>query len=239
MAEDIFDTNPPANQNPPEDPNAKLVETLNGLSEKLDGVTSRLDNLETQNAQGAEDEDTEDAAPTEGWKPETWDDIPEVAQQIAEDTVNQAFEERQVAAEEAKAQEAENQKQIDTYIDSQIKSLEDANVIPKVVNMQDENDPGRAARRELFGLAARLGTMDLSRTQEVIDVLHKTGQRYDPRANNGQGIFLRGSNTPLPGASAPVASSSGSSGFSSQGPTYKDIHQSRSLDDIVRREMGE
>lgn len=211
-----------------------VMETLNQLKGSLDTITGRLDEFETR-LEGSQEEEEEEETEEESFRPKTWDEIPQKAEEIAEEVVErrlQETKEEQEAAQEAEKQQA---KEIDTYIDGQVAALEKDNIIPKVENPDNEDDPGRSARRELFGFAAHIGTMDLTKAAETLSILHKTGYTYDPRANNMKGEYLRSGTTPS-GINSPVGSSSRSSGNFSGKPSYNEI-SGLSMDALIRKAM--
>lgn len=213
-----------------------VLETLNNLKSTLETVNTRLDDFDAR-LNSFTTQPTQQTT-QESWRPQTWDDIPKKAEEIAEEVVEQKLEEIRLQEEEQKKLELEQQKKMDEFIDAQVAQLEQAGVLPKIQNMNDENDKGRVARRELFGLAARLGTIDLAKAAEVLNILHQAGYVYDPRAKNGQGDYIRSNTTPF-GINSPVGSSSKSTGFFSSKPSYQEIHQARSLDELVRKALGE
>lgn len=181
-------------------------------------ITSRLEAFE-ENLKPA-DPPVVTPPPTEDeWKPSSWQDVDsraeEKARKIVEDTLADRDNQVKTAADEQAAAAAE----VDKFLDSQVDELTKANSLPTVTNENDPNDPGKLARRELYGFALSLGTADLKTSFNTLDALHKAGKQFDFVK-----MELVDKNPALAGASSPVGSSnSGASGTNSR-PDYKTIH---------------
>lgn len=234
--DDIFgkDLNKDKKETPAEDPNAKVLESITSLKDELQTINSRLDEFDTK----ITDMTTVNETPEEtdkNWRPKTWDEIPQKAEEIANQVVDQKLSEKEKQQHEAEEVKLKQEKQMDTFIDNQLSELEKNKVLPAVENPSDENDPGRAARRELLGFAGRIGTLDLNKASEVLNILHETGRTYDPRANNMQGEFLKSNTTPV-GINAPVASSNRPIGNVPNKLDYKTLHNA-SMDSLIKSVM--
>ena len=234
MADEIFGKDLEQNKDKPpkDDPNAKVLESITSLKENLDSISTRLDEFDAKITEMSTPAPTNEDQP---WKPKTWDEIPQKVEETAAQIVEEKLSERDKQQEEAKQVEVEKQKRMDNFIDNQMIDLEKSGILPKIENAQDDNDPGRSARRELLGFAGHIGTMDLSKASEVLKELHETGKSYDPRANNMQGAFLRSNATPS-GITAPVASSNRPVGNTANKLDYKTLHNS-SMDTIIKSVM--
>lgn len=234
MAEEIFgkDLDQKKEETPKEDPNAKILETIDTLKTGLETINTRLDEFDNKLTEISV---TPTPEQQEEWKPKTWDDIPKKVEETAAQVVEEKLSEKEKQEQDARKAEDAKQKQMDTFIDNQMADLEKNGVLPKIENPGDENDPGRAARRELLGFAGMLGTLDLSKASDVLKELHGAGKTYDPRANNMQGAFLRSNATPS-GINAPVASSNRPVGNAPNKPDYKTLHNA-TMDTLIKMNM--
>lgn len=219
-----------ADETPEPKPNeelTKISETLNGLSESLGTINTRIDSFETQLQSIVQPPAPETPAPA--WQPQTWDDIPklveEKATEITQAQLNKVEQERQ----QALLEEQQSKEQIDKEFDTQLEALEKQGIIKPISNQNDPNDPGKADRRELFSLAAKLETLNLASAAEVLQTIHATGQTYDYQT----GKFLRTNTTPA-GLQVPVGSSSQTTGTNQTGPSYDQIHKARDMDSLIK-----
>jgi hypothetical protein len=211
---------------------SKVVESVNSIGEVLQQVTSKIESLE-EKFNAAEPEPAVEPPKTEepAWQPKSWDDIPKLVEEKGKEIAEQTIEARDKAAREAEEARAAEVKQIDEEFDRQLEDLEGKNIIPKIQNAEDPNDPGRQARKELFGRAAALKTVDLISVGNDLHELHQAGFSYDPAVNK----VIR-SKPNVAGMNSPVGSSS-SRGYSGakSAPSYKELHEARSMDELVSR----
>lgn len=214
----------------PEDTSAKVMDMLTDINENLTGMQERIDDIEGKVT--APPTTTPEQKEEPAWKPNTWDDIPKVAEEKAKDIVEKAFKQREEQANEANEAKRKETEKIEGEINSQVEALEKANRLPAIKDESDPNDPGRAARRELFGFAAKMQTTDLQAAAEALENLHKSGIHYDFKTNK----YLK--NAENPGKYTPIGSSSRSSGSFNEGPDYNTIHKARSLSELARLAGG-
>lgn len=225
--------NPPAD--PAKTPEPTMAEIVAAeMSKLIDPINQRFDDFGRQIEEikgAAPTQEPAKAEPKQNWQPKTWDDFPALVEQMGREAAEKVLAERDAAVKASTDQAAATQKEIDDNLDSQIGDLEKSGKLPKIADAQDPNDPGKEARRELFGFAYHLGTPDLVKAQGVLDNLHAAGNKFDHRA----GQIIQGAKS-NPGRTAPVGSSSAAAGNANpQNPSYKDIAGMRSLDDIVSR----
>ncbi len=214
---------PPAPAATPE--TQKILDTLKGIGEQVQGLSDRVDNFEIP---VVKDSKLEEKPPAK-WQHNSWDDFPNLAAEKAKEVVEQTFAEREKAVkdtEDARKQELGN---IDKEIDVKVGALETQGKIPAIKNADDPNDLGRGFRKQLYGLASKMETLNLEMVAETINQMNSQGFQYDFKANK----WLR-ANPVNPGQNAPVGSSNfGGSG--TEGPTYETIHKARSLSELARR----
>jgi hypothetical protein len=165
-----------------------------------------------------------------GWQPKTWDDIPKLVDQRAQEIARAELKRRddQLTAEQRRT--ADEEARYEQEIDRSLNQLEQEGYLPKVGNPNDYNDPGVAARRELLGAASHLGTPELATVADTLTQMHRNNMIFDTRTKT----YISAENTmaPLPGKFAPVGNSSTSSPSRFTGPTSREI-QRMSMDDLV------
>lgn len=208
----------------------KLSESIASIGETLEAVTERIGGLEERLSAPTQDPEPEPEK-KEGWKPQSWDDIPALIEEKGKEIAEQTVEARDKAARDAEEARANEMKQIDEEFDRQLEDLEGKGIIPKITNPDDPNDPGRAARKELFGRAASLKTVDLVSVGNDLHQLHESGFTFDPTVNK---VIRSKPNTA--GMNSPVGSSSSRSyNGVKPGVSYKELHEARSMDELIDR----
>jgi len=223
------ETNKDTNVTPP----AKDGATNDDASKKMDTITDTLNNIQNNmnDKFEAQDEKIEglkpepDPEPESKFQPKNWDEFPELAKEEAKKAVDEYK-----AGEVEKVKKAEDdQTAINKYLDDQIDAMEKDGTIPSIKNAGDTNDEGRAARREIYGIAAKLNTNDLKAAQEMRKEMADSGKTFDAVA----GKFTKAGKQPA-GAGAPVASSSSKAGGIAAKPSYDEIHNS-DMDDLIEK----
>lgn len=229
--EELLNPGAPAPEPKPEPKKEETPEWVSGIKQSVDGITEKVTSLTQQvdELKKPAEEPEPETEEAEGWQPQTWDDIPKLVDERAQEIVEKRLAKDKEDYDNYQ-KETENQRaQIDKEFDLQLDKLEKASKIPTIKDDNDDNDPGRLARREIFGLAIKNKSTDLEAIAEDLDAHHKGGYSFDSQT----GKFLR-TNTPAAGQQAPVASSNASGAFSSEGPDYKTIHN-LSMDELARR----
>lgn len=218
----------PADNTPPEWAQA-LVEQTQRLTEQNEALQAEVASLKTPPAPTPEPTD-----PYKDWHPKSWSDVPRTAEQIAEEkartVVNEELEAREAARKEAEEAANNARKEVDDELDKAEAELIKGGLLPAVTNDKDPSDPGKVARKELYGLAYKFQTTDLHAVAQQMKANHDAGIKYDPETDS----YLK-VNTPPAGSYAPVGSSSAATGPSSGKPTYKDIHEAKSLYELAAR----
>ena len=144
----------------------KFDTTISDINSRLDEFKTNLDN--TSNPQPTSFTPEEEGYVPKGWTPTTekgWNDVfgqsAKIAEEIAEKKAQEKLEAYKTEVEEAaKAKQAEDNA-VNQKWDQELAKLEKENRIPKIVDETDPNDPGRAARRELFNLGLEYNSPDL------------------------------------------------------------------------------
>ena len=137
----------------------------------------------------------------------------------------------QKAGQQAQQEAEKAQAQTNKEFDDMESALQSEGHLPSIINSNDRNDPGRVARRELYGYAAKLGTTDLRAVATgPLAQFHQQGKMYDPISDS-----MLDYSQPQPGASAPIGSSTATTGFQTNTPSYADIHKARSFDELRAR----
>ena len=211
---------------------SEISKSIQGLTDLVGGINERLGGFEEQIAGLTPEPDPQ---PEPEWKPKTWDEFPLKAKEVA----LQAWEEKEA---ERRKQEEEEKKQLDglrTQMDqdfnTQLEKLEKEGVIPAVKDPKDAKDPGKIARKEIFGLGIKNSTSDLAAMAELRNDLLGAGFSIDmtDEKEGKVSVKLVKSNPRPFGADAPVGSSARSSSNANKA-SYKEIH-GLSMDEMVRR----
>ena len=205
----------------------KIIEQITTLNETIGGLQTNIETIQADVDALATPATPEPDKPK--YQPKSWDDIPKTAEDIAQQVYDRNEKARRDA--EAKRQEEETaaDKNVQKEINVQVEALEKAGTIPPIKDANNENDPGRMARREIFGLAADLGTTNLDKVAETLSNLNKQNIHYDFKSKK----YLRTSGV-NPGQGSPIGSSGASAGSSGGGPDYKMIHKAKSLSELKR-----
>lgn len=211
--------------NPIEDKMNEMFSKLeSSFEEKFASINEKLD--------GANPPPPPPATQEDGWTPSTWDDIPKLVDEKATALFDKKLAEREAAEQAAVKAREDKDKAINEQFDKVLTELETAGKIPKVTNESDPADPGKQARKELYGIGVRFGTPDLKAAMDIKEALAQAGQAFDPTTQK----IIKVNPAPM-GANAPVGSSSNSGANNSGGPDYKTIH-SLSMDQLARKFMG-
>lgn len=163
--------------------------------------------------------------------PQGWEDVDKYVSEKIQQGVQQGIEgfTNNLHQQNEQAQQAEAK--VNQELDAAVDALQSEGLIPAIQNDNDRNDPGRVYRRELYGAAAKLGTTNLREVALLtLKPLHDQGKLYDPISDS-----VIDYNAPVPGANAPIGSSTTSTGFGPQVPTYEQIHKARSLSELRER----
>jgi len=199
-------------------------EQFGKITTLLEDVTTKFDSLE-ERINGLERPD-EPAAEIITEAPNSWDDVYATAEARAKAAYADAQDEReQNIVAEQQAIDDKN-RELDVSIDTRLAKLEKDGNFPKIINDNDPNDPGRMARAELFGLASKLGTLDLDTVSDTLNAAHEAGRTFSYQL----GKFIKSGSQPS-GADAPISAPGGTT--TAPKMTNKAINQARSLDEIA------
>ena len=147
----------------------------------------------------------------QGWKPKSWDEVVDKSREAAQEVIQSAEQQRQAQAqaEESRVQE------IVQELDNQLNQLGMSGQIPPIVNPADNNDQGRAYRRELLGLANATGSTNLYQLNQNLLAAHQAGTIFD--TEKSQFVQVGGAQQQLPGTSMPIGGASSSAGNANSG----------------------
>lgn len=157
------------------------------------------------------------------------------ASQMTKDELKRVEDERTKILNDEKT----NREALDKQFDEAVDKAQTEGLISAVTNPNDPNDQGNQDRRELFAIAAKLGTANLFDVARQIKEMHDSGKRYDYQKDQFVAIAPQRTasgftNTPPP--TAPVGSSSQRVAAPNTGkPSYDTIHKARNLDDLLAR----
>lgn len=210
-----------------------IAAMLEAISAELKGIQTQLDEREEPLPPAVVEtplppQNDPDYLPPTDWKA-LREEMRSEADTRAEAKFNAKLSEQQAAADTKAQFESDLEKQFDALADEAVAK----GFLPSVTDDSNFNDPGKVARRELFGFAAKLGSTNLVDVAENLKALHDNGQRYDVQTQKL--VIDRPQN---PGRFAPV----GSSSARTSGPTgqmdYKTLHTT-SLEMLGKRAMQE
>ncbi|MDD5109498.1 MAG: hypothetical protein PHC29_08405 [Candidatus Omnitrophica bacterium] len=206
-----------------------VLGVLEGIGSSINNLGERVGKIETGFTEKADEQTdevkTEEEKKPEGWKPKTWDDIPAVAEEKAK----KVYEEEEARKQKEIEEFEKKKKEIDAEYEKQLEEAEKESLIPKIENMENPDDPGRKARREIVGMAIKSKTFDLKSMSEIWKNLADQGIHFDLKT----GKYLKTART-NDGRNVPVGSSSSHTPVGSGSKTdYKEIHAAKSLHDLV------
>ena len=230
-------TTPLSGTSPTPDPELKKIsDTLSSLSDQISSITENVTNIQTEvETLKTTPEPTKPEEPPK-WQPKSWDEFPklaeETARKVAAETIKQTIETNAKARQDAQKQADDQQARMDTEWDSDLADLEKDKVIPLVTKPDDPNDPGRVARKEVFGLGIKYNTPDIKGMATLRKQLNDAGYSVVVEKETNQVNIVKTQSTPW-GQSAPVGSSSRTTDGSGK-PDYKTIHLN-SMDQLKRR----
>lgn len=206
-----------------------ITELLGKLNESVQNLDDRLNGIEEQ-VQAVANPPLPPAPiePEPEWKPKTWDEFPKLAEEVAKKTFQQIEDEKIKRDNDLVAQQKVLQEQIDADFDEQLTKLEKEGAIPPVGKMDDPNDAGKLARKELFAIGIKYGTPDLVAIAAMRNDQMAAGYTF----NIEEKKWIKSNPSPF-GAGAPVGSSSKTASVVGK-PTYAEIH-GLSMDEMVRR----
>lgn len=222
----------PGAQQPPVDPNAapawadQLMQTVTGLKTEFDQFRGEIDT--TPPEQQLQPGQPGYQAPEE-WRPKTGAEIQAEIDKRARQIATETLEERDQRMQQDNEAYRQQVAGIESNLDTQVAQLEQLGYVPKIVNNNDKNDPGRRARAELFGYAYTLGTTNLGQVAQVLHQLHQGGQQFDVES----GTLVRRSGNTAPGATAPIAGGTPSGMAPAAGQPSRNFFDTHNLDEIA------
>ncbi len=136
-------------------------------------------------------------------RPRSWEEfyqaVNEMTDKKAAAKIGEFMQQQQSEAQQSAAAQAQVDQQLDT-IEGQLVST---GLLPAVANPNDPNDPGRAAKAELYAYAIATGGSEpqhLAPAAATLRALHDSGWYFD----RGQGKLMQ-RNSATPNAWAPIA----------------------------------
>lgn len=207
------------------DPLDSITESINALGEEIRSIKEQVDERLTPTAPVKDETPEEDDPNSEKYRPKNWKSLREETEETVEQVIERREKEKTTAAEQEKA----DLDAINKGFTDQEETLTKDGLMPAMKNPDDESDPGRAFRREMYGWASKLETLNIEKVGRDLAKLHETGVHYDVKT----GQLVRTTVNPV-GQSVPVGSSSARTIDNSVKPSYKDIHR-MTMDEIVRR----
>jgi len=230
-------------QTPPkEEPNEEMEtlkesvntigENLQSLTEQMQAIDEKLTVQEPETPAPVADEEPPYSGPS--GQPVDWKEVRQKAREDAEKITDEKLAEKEKEVEKSRTEEEKARKTINDDFDKQVAEMEKDGLVSAIKDEDDFDDPGRTERRELYGYAAKLGTLRLKEVGETLKREHEHGFAFD----NKSGKFIR-TKTSGHGKSVPVGSSSARGGGGVKTPIdYKTLHGA-SMDSLIERSMSE
>jgi hypothetical protein len=207
---------------------AALMEQLNGLGSTLEGLNAQIEELKSQKVEAPvepiEPVNDPDMAPPPTWK-DLRTEIRTEAERIADEKYLSKIEEEKQLIEVQKTAE----KEWDDKFEKEAAQAVEQGFLPPVVNEKDHNDPGNAARRDLFGFAHFMGQEDLLKVADIVKTYNNQGKHFDV----DQGKWIQSEYRAL-GKNIPVGSSANRVSSTGQTMNYKELHGT-SMDQLARK----
>jgi hypothetical protein len=195
----------------------ELKSSLEDISSKLESYDQKFEDLNSK-IQTVPIPTLEEKGETgyveKGWTPKDWNEVYSRVDEMVDKKAQAKIDSFAIEQKKAQEEKAKEDAAINTEFDRQLGELEKQGKIPKVANEADPNDPGKAARKELFQLGIQYESTNLIKMSELRDKVKSI---------------------PPAGANAPVGSSSGTT-EAPKNVDYKDIHN-KSFDALVREEF--
>lgn len=234
------DENP--NPTPPVDPPAapapvtqEYVDSLKELIETQSGQISQLNEAVEGLKPKPEPPKPEDDP--EFKQPENWKEVRSEFKQTAAEITRAELKKIEDEKQRIKDEEARKNEDLNKELDAALSTATEQGFIAKVTDPNDPNDAGLRDQKEVFSVAAKLGTANLVDVAKQVKAMHDRGLMYDYQKDDfvpmpGSTVNRGFSNTPPP--QAPVASSGNKTpGGQSTKPDYHTLH-TRSLDELIR-----
>lgn len=210
-----------------------LMESISQLGESIQSINERVAGFEEKFTPVTPDPVVDPDNDPLNQAPANWRALREEFETKAEEKAKAIIEARDNAA---KAEEQAAKAQIDSLnktFDDMADEAMKLGFLPEIKDANDNNDPGKEARRELFGYAAKLGSTNLVDVAENLSNLHELGKHFDPRV----GKIIQ-SEYRAEGANVPVGSSASRSGGSGNKIDAMTMKRA-SLDTLARMAMNQ
>lgn len=201
-----FDPNQPRTEYPLALP--QLQPPANPASDQIAALQKQIEDLQQSMVQPPQQGQPWD----ETHRPKNWEEMYKWMSDAADQKANEKIQ--QMTAEQQQAQQQQQQLQATT--EQQLNFMEaqlvQTGLLPQVANPNDRNDPGMAARRELYGYMLSMSGGDpqiqqLGPAAATLQALHDSGRYFDVEQKK---IVQRNSQTP--NAFAPIAGAGPGSG---------------------------
>lgn len=136
-------------------------------------------------------------------RPKTWAELQQSMEKMANDKATEMVQGLQTQQQQEAQVQQQQRVQADQNLDMVEGQLQQMGMLPAVTNANDPNDPGKAARKELYAYAMSIGVTEpqqLGPAASTLYALHQSGQYFDQTKRS---IVQR--NSMQPGAFAPIA----------------------------------
>jgi hypothetical protein len=210
-----------------------LMGELKGLNESIQNMNTQIEEIKAgQNVEVPIDPANDpDNAPPKDWK-SLREEIRTEAETKAEEKIKAKEE-----AEEAKQLEIkEAEKEWDNKFDEMAEKAVKEGLLPEIKDAKDPNDAGNRARKDLFGFAAKVGTIELLDVADIVKDYNSRGMHFIiPDGKEPKDGSWKQSEYKAQGKNVPIGSSSNRVVTSGDGRlSYNERHR-MSMDQLARR----
>lgn len=202
----------------------EIGESLTSLNERVDGFEEKFTPKEEEPPVDPNN-DPRKAAPAD------WGALRDEIEKTAESKAEERLRLKEEAETKAEEQRKTQMEELNQTFDQMADEAQKQGFLPEIIDENNPDDPGKEARRELFGYAAKLGSTNLVDVAENLAALHETGRRYDQRAQR----IIQAEYRPA-GVNVPVSSSANRSA-STKPRISAEVMKRESLDTLAKMAM--
>jgi len=168
------ETIPPTAQVTPSESDLAMMELLKAQSEQIEELNKQILAQTEANKPAPDPSSDPEMAQPENWK-QVREEMNARAAKVTQETIERIERERKEAIEA----EENKRKEFDKLFDEQVSAAEKEGYLSPVKDPNDPNDVGAVERKELFAIAARLGTPNLKDVAQAMRQMHDKGLHYD------------------------------------------------------------
>ena len=154
-------------------------EDFERLTAIIEAQSAQIDSLVAASTPAIVENQPDPSTDPENQQPENWkavrSEMDERAARVTRAEIEKIDRERKEAVEAEQARRS----QLDKQFDEQLDKAQELGFLVPVSDINDPKDPGVIERKELFNIAAKLGTPNLVEVAELMKNNHQRGLFYD------------------------------------------------------------